>query len=69
MDSINQELEKSGIRVICPINTFNVNEIATYTAHLLCSRFPDFNLDYNNIFTRISRLNMYIADMDSNLMK
>ena len=63
MISAEQELEKSGIKVICPINTININEIATYVSHLLCSKFPDFNLDYNDMFTRISRMNMYIADM------
>ncbi len=67
MISIEQELQKNGINAICPINTFNVNEIAMHTANLLCSKFPDFNLDYNDIFTRISRLNMYIADMPSGM--
>ncbi len=63
MDSVNQELEKSGIQVICPINIINVNEISTYISRLLCSKFPDFNLNYNDMFIRISKLNMYIADM------
>lgn len=63
MISAEQELEKSGIKVICPINTINTNEIATYVSRLLCSKFPDFNLNYNDMFTRISRMNMYIADM------
>ncbi len=67
MNSIERELEKNGIKVICPINTFNVNEIATYVAQLLCSKFPDFKLNYNNIFTKISRLNMYIADMPTGM--
>ncbi len=67
MNSIEQELEKNGIKVICPINTFNINEIATYVARLLCSKFPDFHLNYNDMFNRISRLNMYIADMPSGM--
>lgn len=67
MISIEQELEKNGIKVICPINTFNVNEISAHIAQLLCSKFPDFNLNYNDIFTHISRLNMYIADMPSGM--
>lgn len=67
MISIEQELEKNGIKVICPINTFNVNEIATYVSKLLCSKFPDFKLNYNDIFSKISRLNMYIAEMPSGM--
>ena len=35
MDTISQELEKEGIKVICPISTLNINEIATYVARLL----------------------------------
>lgn len=38
MDTISQELEKEGIKVICPISTLNVNEIATYVSRLLCSK-------------------------------
>ncbi len=67
MISAEQELQKSGINVICPINTINVNEIATYVSHLLCSKFPDFNLNYNDMFARISKMNMYIADMPSGM--
>ncbi len=67
MISAEQELQKSGINVICPINTINVNEIATYVSRLLCSKFPNFNLNYNDMFTRISRMNMYIADMPSGM--
>ena len=29
MDTFNSDLEKEGIKVICPISTLNVNEIAT----------------------------------------
>ncbi len=67
MNSVEQELEKNGIKVICPINTFNINEIATYVARLLCSKFPDFKLNYNDMFNRIARINMFIADMPSGM--
>lgn len=63
MDTISQELEKEGIKVICPISTLNINEIATYVARLLCSKMPELKLKYNNIFMSISRLPMYIAEM------
>ena len=28
MDTINSELEKNGIKIICPISTLNINEIS-----------------------------------------
>lgn len=63
MDTINAELEKSGIKVICPISTLNINEIATYVAKLLCSKMPELRLNYNSVFTNIARLPMYIAEL------
>ena len=63
MDTINQELEKEGIKVICPISTLNINEIATYVSRLLCSKMPELKLKYNTVFMSIARLPMYIAEM------
>ena len=63
MDTIDSELEKNGINVICPISTLNINEIATYVARLLCSKMPELKLNYNTVFMSISRLPMYIAEL------
>ena len=63
MDTFNSDLEKEGIKVICPISTLNVNEIATYVARLLCSKMPELKLKYNTVFMSIARLPMYIAEM------
>lgn len=63
MDTINSELEKNGIDVICPISTLNINEIATYVSKLICSKMPELKLNYNTVFITISRLPMYIADL------
>ena len=63
MNSIDSELDKHGIKILCPIDQFNINEIATYVATLLCNKFPSLGLDYLSTFRRISNLNMYIADM------
>ena len=63
---INKELEKSGIKIICPISTFNVNVIATYVAKSLCANFPHLKLNYNTIFNGVSKLSMYIAEMPMN---
>ena len=63
MDTINSELEKNGIKIICPISTLNINEISTYVARCLCSKMPELKLNYNTIFMSISRLPMYIAEL------
>ena len=63
MDTISQELEKEGIKVICPISTLNVNEIATYVARQICTKMPELKLKYNTVFMSIARLPMYIAEL------
>lgn len=63
MDTLDSELEKEGIKVICPISTLNVNEIATYVAKSLCTKMPELKLNYNTVFMSIARVNMYIAEM------
>ena len=63
MDTISNELEKEGIKVICPISTLNVNEIATYVARQICSKMPELKLKYNTIFMSVARLPMYIAEL------
>lgn len=63
---INKELEKSGIKIICPISTFNVNVIATYVARSLCTNFPHLKLNYNTVFSSVAKLNMFIAEMPMN---
>lgn len=66
MGTVDAELEKMGIKVICPISTLNINEIGTYVAKLICSKMPELKLNYNDIFTSISRLPMYIAELPEN---
>ncbi len=67
MDTIDSELKKNGINVLFPIDTKNVNNIANYVAKTLYFSFPELKLDYNTLFSSISRLNMFIADMPQNM--
>ena len=59
--SIKSELRKEGIEVISQLNTLKVNSIATNIAKKLVDSFPEQNFNYSELFTKISRLNMYIA--------
>lgn len=59
--SIKSELRKEGIEVIKQLNTLKVNSIAKNIAKKLVDSFPEQNFNYHELFTKISRLNMYVA--------
>lgn len=59
--NIKSELRKEGIEVIKQLNTLKVNSIATNIAQKLVDTFPEQNIDYHELFMKLSRLNMYIA--------
>ena len=58
--SIKSDLKKDGIEVIKKLDTLTINSIASNVAKKLCDNFPDFGFDYNALFIKISRLDMYI---------
>ena len=58
---IKSELRKEGIEVISQLNTLKVNSIATNIAQKLVDTFPEQNINYHELFMKLSRLNMYIA--------
>jgi len=59
--SIESEIRREGIEVINRLNTLKVNLIASNIAKKLVDRFPEQNFDYNELFSKISKINMYIA--------
>lgn len=61
--SIKTELKKEGIEVIKPLDTLSVITIAKNVATKLVVAFPEQNLNCNDLFIKLSRLNMYIAKM------
>lgn len=61
--SIKSELKKEGIEVIKPLDTLSVISIAKNVATKLVVAFPEQNLNCNELFIKLSRLNMYIAKM------
>lgn len=63
MDTIETELRKNQINVVCPINNKYVCEIADFVARTLCTSFPELKLNYKAMYDRIVKLPMYIADM------
>ena len=67
--SINSILKKEGITVVSPLSTLEINKIASKIAEMLCSTFPEHNLNKSDLFISISRLNMYIAKMPKDQAK
>ncbi len=65
--SINSELKKEGIEVIKPLDTLSVISIAKNVATKLVVAFPEQNLNCNDLFIKLSRLNMYVAKMPAGM--
>lgn len=61
--STNSRLKKEGIEIIEQLDTLKVNTIAISIASKLCLAFPEHNLNKSELFTSLSRINMYVAKM------
>lgn len=61
--SINSTLRKEGIEDIKPLNTLEINKIASNISEKICSAFPEHNINKSDLFIAIARLNMYRAKM------
>lgn len=59
--SIEAELKKDGIEVIEKLDTLTINSIAKNVSTKICSTFPYFGLNQNELFIKLSRLDMYKA--------
>ena len=61
--SIKSDLKKDGIEVLERLDTLKINSIAKNIATKLCETFPDYGLNENELFIKLSRLDMYKAKM------
>ena len=61
--SVKSDLRKDGIEVIEKLDTLKINSIARSVSQKICNTFPEFNLNQNELFIKLSRLNMYKAKM------
>ena len=61
--SIESDLKKDGIEVISKLDTLKINSLARNIAMKICGIFPEYNLDENELFIKLSRLDMYRAKM------
>lgn len=65
--SIKSDLKKDGIEVIRQLDTLTVNSIAKNVSYKICNSFPNYNLNPNSLFIKLSRLNMYMAKMPNGM--
>ncbi len=63
MSTIEEELENSGIKVICPVNQFNVKQIASYVTQALFGKFPTLKIKSSSLYNVILRIPMFIAEL------
>ena len=61
--SIKSDLRKDGITEIEPLDILTINSIANNISIKLCDTFPTLGLKQNDLFMRLSRVNMYRANM------
>lgn len=61
--SIKSDLKKDGIEVIEKLDTLTINSLARNISIKICDTFPQFGLNQNELFIKLSRLNMYKAKM------
>lgn len=62
------KLKKEGIEIVEQLDTLKVNNIAINISSKLCLAFPEHNLNKSDLFTSLSRLNMYVAKMPSSIV-
>lgn len=67
--SIETNLKKDGINVIEQLDTLRVNSIAQNISVKLCDAFPAYNLNQHDLFIKLSRLNMYYADIEERYIR
>ena len=61
--NINSILKKEGIEIKSKLDTLQINKIAGIIADKLYEAFPEHNLNRDDIFSNLAKLDMYIAKL------
>lgn len=61
--SVESDLKKDGIEVTKQLDTLTINSLAHNISVKLCETFPEYELNQNELFIKLCRLNMYKAKM------
>lgn len=65
--SIETDLRKDGIEVLQKLDTLHINSIAKNVSESLVNGLPELNLNYNELFMKLSRLDMYLAKIPNGM--
>ena len=65
--NIKSELRKEGIEVVSKLERNKVNLIAKDISKRLTKSFPEQNINYYELFAKLSNLNMYIANIPNGI--
>lgn len=66
-NNIEKDLEKDGIKVIKPLDMLTITLISKFVSEKISTLLPFFNLKYNDLFIKISRIPMYVAQIPSGM--
>ena len=59
-------LKKAGIEIVSKLSTLEINQIAKTISDKICNSFPEYNLNKSDLFSMLSRINMYFAKFKDN---
>ena len=65
--SIENDLKKDGITVIKPLDALSITLIAKFISEKFISYFPFSHMKYNDLYSKVSRMNMYIANIPNGM--
>ena len=65
--SIKKDLKREGIEITNKFDTLSVNALAKKVADIISNTFPNLELNSNELFIKLSRLNMYYAKLPSGI--
>lgn len=61
---IEKILKKEGIELVSTLDSSKVNIIAERISKRICKTFPEHNINQNDLYTALSKVNMYFADFE-----
>ena len=59
-------LKINGINVTKELSILEINKIAAIISEKICNTYPEHNLNKSDLFIKLSRLNMYLAEFKDN---
>ncbi len=65
--SISSTLKNEGISIVGKLNTIEIDKIAANISEKITATFPEHNIDKQDLFDSIAKLDMYIAEMPNDM--